>query len=250
LLATPADFRFAKKALSCIIPQMKSAAFSLYPISLSLKGRHCLLVGLGAVGQRKLSGLVPCAPASILVLDSAPPSQQALPLLTAACVQFEQRACVAEDVFGKIMVFVATDDTRENTRIADMCHDANVLCNCATEPERGSFYVPAVVRQGCLEATISTGGASPALVRRWRPELADWLAPRARMAVFMGRLRPLILALHNASEQNTKLFRELTESPLQQWLHEGDIQRCRLLLEEKLPQNLHAHLAELLDDLS
>ena len=35
----------------------------LYPIFVSLAGIHCLVVGLGQVGQRKLSGLLACDPA-------------------------------------------------------------------------------------------------------------------------------------------------------------------------------------------
>ena len=49
---------------------------------------------------------------------------------------------------------------------------------------------------------LSTGGASPALARRWRRELEDWLAPRVRMARLMGRLRPCVLALSSDSGQN------------------------------------------------
>ena len=123
--------------------------------------------------------------------------------------------------------------------------------NARTVPARprGAFSVPAVARQDGLAAALSTGGASPALARRWRCELEGWLAPRARMVLLMGRLRPLVLALHAETGQNTELFRRVAASPLQHWLAEGDLQSCRQWLLAELPPVLHVHIAELLDDL-
>lgn len=224
----------------------------LYPLFLSLEGKHCLVAGLGAVGRRKLSGLLCCAPASVLVLDTAAAAAknpEALSLLAHQGAHFENRACRPEDVRGRALVFAATGDALENARIAALCRQADVPCNCVSAPELGSFLVPAVARHDDLAAALSTGGASPALARRWRSELEIWLAPRARMACLMGRLRPLVLALNRETGQNAQLFRRLAASPLQQWLGQGDFQRCRQWLLAELPPALHAHLAELLDDL-
>lgn len=224
----------------------------LYPLFLSLEGKHCLLAGLGEVGRRKLSGLLCCAPASVLVLDTsaaAATSPDAVALLAHDRVCFENRACTPEDVRGRALVFAATGDARENAGIAALCREAAVPCNCVSAPELGSFLVPAVARRDDLAVALSTGGASPALARRWRGELEVWLAPRARMACLMGRLRPLVLALNRETGQNAQLFRRLAASPLQQWLGEGDFQRCRQWLLAELPPVLHVHLAELLDDL-
>ena len=135
----------------------------------------------------------------------------------------------------KILVFAATGDADENRRIAALCRSLGVLCNCASTPEEGNFQVPAVARCAPLAAALSTGGASPALARRWKGELAQWLAPRARMATLMGRLRPLVLALGVETGQNTQLFRSLAVSPLQQWLEAGDIESCRQCLLAELP---------------
>ena len=90
-------------------------------------------------------------------------------------------------------------------------------------------------------------------------ELLLWLAPAllwtlvARsatpMAALMGRLRPLVLALGKDTGQNTRLFRKLAESCLQKWLEENDQENCRRCLQAELPPALHAHIAELLNDL-
>lgn len=225
----------------------------LYPIFISLSGIRCLVVGLGQVGQRKLSGLLACNPASVLVLDPAGPASESAPeaaeLLRDPRVHFERRACEAADLNGCGLVFAATGSAAENSRIAALCASAGILCNSASNPDEGCFQVPAVARSAPLAAALSTGGASPALARRWKGELERWLEPRSRMATLMGRLRPLVLALGQDTGQNTRLFRKLAESPLQQWLEEHDHENCTRYLQAALPPALHANIAELLHDL-
>lgn len=228
------------------------AGTAFYPLYLSLEGMRCLVAGLGQVGRRKLEGVLACNPAFVLVLDiDAPlPGDAALDdLLRHSSVRFERRACEEGDMQGMALVFAATGNDAENRRIAALCRRNGIWCNCASAPEEGSFQVPAVARKPPLAAALSTGGASPALARRWKGELACWLAPRARMACLMGRLRPLVLALGGETGQNTELFRKLAASPLQQWLEEKEMENCRQWLLAELPTELHAHIAELLYDL-
>ena len=225
----------------------------LYPIFISLSGIRCLVVGLGQVGQRKLSGLLACNPASVLVLDLADPTAHATPevaeMLRNPLVRFEHRAFEAADLDGCALVFAATGSAAANRSIAALCAARGILCNSASKPEEGCFQVPAVARNAPLAAALSTGGASPALARRWKGELERWLAPRSRMATLMGRLRPLVLALGQDTGQNTRLFRKLAESSLQQWLEENDYENCLRCLQAELPPALHTNIAELLDDL-
>ena len=91
----------------------------LYPIFISLSGIRCLVVGLGQVGQRKLSGLLACNPASVLVLDPAGPATESAPeaaeLLRDPRVHFERRACETADLNGCGLVFAATGSAAENS---------------------------------------------------------------------------------------------------------------------------------------
>ena len=183
-----------------------------YPLYLSLANCHCLVVGFGSVGQRKLGGLLACGPASVLVLDVCPPDAEGQQLLKDARVSFARRACTEEDISGRFLVFAATGDAEENRRIAGLCR---------------------------------THG-----IRRWKRELELWLVPRAQLAKLLGRLRPLALALPAGKGQNTQLFRKLAASPLQDWLARNDHESCRRYLLEELPPDLHAHITELLHDLS
>lgn len=223
---------------------------SLYPLFLDLHDARCLVAGLGDVGRRKLRSLLEAGAHTVLTRDIAEPPAEAAALLASPRVQHARRACTEEDVAGCRLVFAATGDRAENARIVALCRAHDILCNCADAPETGNFLVPALARQGELMLALSTGGASPALARRWRQELEDWLAPRVRMARLMGRLRPCVLALSSDSGQNGKLFRRLAESPLQHWLQNGDMQACRTFLAQCLPPELHARIPEFLHDLA
>lgn len=226
-----------------------------YPLFLSLEGQHCLVAGLGDVGLRKLGGLLATGVGSVLALDRALPagaSEVALGpedarLVADPRVRFERRACTAEDVAASLLVFAATSDPEENARIARLCREARVLCNCASAPRLGQFAVPAVARSGDLCAALSTGGGSPALARRLRRELEGWLSPRATLAHFLGLLRPLVLAMGNDTRHNSELFRKVAASPLGHWLASGETERCRDWLCAELPPALAAQAVPLVE---
>ena len=226
-----------------------------YPLFLSLEGEHCLVVGLGEVGRRKLAGLLAAGVGSVLALDAgqaeaAPesaPKPDAARLLADPRVRVERRPCTEADIAPCRLVFAATSDACENARIAALCREARVLCNCASDPALGQFAVPAVARSGELCAALSTGGASPALARNLRRELEGWLEPRAALAHFLGRLRPLVLAMNLDTRHNTQLFRKVATSPLGDWLAAGELDRCRRWLERELAPALAARAIPLLE---
>lgn len=58
--------------------------------------------------------------------------------------------------------------------LARRARSGGVLVNVEDAPELCDFHVPAVVRQGTLMLTVSTGGRSPGLARRLR----EWLQKR------------------------------------------------------------------------
>ena len=67
-----------------------------------------------------------------------------------------------------------------------------MLCNVADVPDLCNFILPAVHREGPIAVAVSTGGASPALAKRIRDDVAAHRRPRARRARASapGDLRP------------------------------------------------------------
>lgn len=216
----------------------------LYPVSLSLNGRSCLIAGFGEVGKRKLAGLLAADVASVLVLD---PYLQRHDQADRR-VTIEARECTREDIKRSFMVFACTSSKTENARLAALCQELNILCNDATEPMQGSFIVPAIARKGGLTATISTSGQSPALARIWRMELEEWLEPRQKLAWLLGRLRKPLLEMGQTHICNRNFFRKAAASPLGEWLQQNNLDACRQWLMANLSVSLHAELNQILKE--
>jgi cobalt-precorrin 5A hydrolase/precorrin-3B C17-methyltransferase len=143
---------------------------AVYPIFLTLRGAHVVVVGGGKVGQRKIAGLL-AAEASIRVISpKVTPELEAW--IRAGRVEWIARGYQYGDLAGARLVCAATDDRRVNARVAEDAAALGLLCNVADAPAEGNFHVPAVHReQGCVVA-VGTGGADPARAKRLRDRIA------------------------------------------------------------------------------
>lgn len=219
----------------------------LYPIFLSLAGRRVVVAGAGSVGKRKIAGLLDALPAAVLVFDPALSAADERALAASPCIRVFRRALVAEDVAGCALAFAATGCAEENRRVLAVCETAGVPCNVADDPEGSAFHVPAQARVGDLAAAFSTGGKSPALAARIRRDAAIWLEENyAPLAVFMGRLRPLLTAESDCpGKRREKMFRTLVNSCLGDALRRKDGASARQIVRSLLPVSLHGHIEDL-----
>lgn len=200
-----------------------------YPVFLSLRKKTCLIIGFGAVGQRKLQRLLDCEPDRILVLDLVPLevlSSAAKALLNAISVCYENRFWNVDDIKQSFLIFACTGNWLENAKICAICEKMGKLCNSITEPGNGSFIVPAAVREYPFSLALSTDGASPLLAARLARELAKILIKNKPYALFLQRLRASLVHSGGKSQENKLLFEKLSESPLANFLSENDIESC------------------------
>jgi precorrin-2 dehydrogenase/sirohydrochlorin ferrochelatase len=209
------------------------AAMKTYPIFAVLQGKDCLVVGGGAVGERKVADLL-AAGAKVTVV-----SPTLTPALGALAVRGEIRhrneTFAPRHLKGMALVLGATDDPRVNAEISTAARASGVWVNIADAPELCTFIVPAQVRRGDLTVAISTGGASPALARKLRLELEGLFGPEygPYLALLQG-VRARLLAARRGHPENPALFRRLVESPLREALGQGDREAVRRLLTEIL----------------
>jgi precorrin-2 dehydrogenase / sirohydrochlorin ferrochelatase len=161
----------------------------LYIACLMLKGRPCVVVGGGDVGLEKVEGLLACGAEVTLI---APDAVGALRDYAAeGSIRWERRPYAgAEDLEGKLMVIAATGDTDVNIAVHDDAERRQMLCNVVDVPPLCNFILPAIVRPGPLAIAISTAGASPALAKRMKREIAEaYGEPYARLAVILNDAR-------------------------------------------------------------
>jgi precorrin-2 dehydrogenase / sirohydrochlorin ferrochelatase len=151
------------------VQDMLSTPF--YIACLRLKGRRCLVVGGGEIGLEKVEGLLACDGDVVLVAPEAEPELQRL--AAEGSLVWEQRAYEERDLEGSFLVIAATDDSEQNIRIYHDAERRAMLANVVDVPPLCNFILPAIIRTGPLAIAISTAGASPALAKRIKREIAD-----------------------------------------------------------------------------
>lgn len=160
-----------------------------YIACLKLTGRRCVVVGAGEVGLEKVEGLLACSADVTVIAPFAVPEIERLS--AEGSIRWERREYGGRaDLERAFMVIAATDDTDVNIRIFDEAEDRAMLVNVVDVPPLCNFILPAIVRTGPLAIAISTAGASPALAKRMKREIADLYGEdHARLAVILNEAR-------------------------------------------------------------
>lgn len=193
---------------------------SMYPLFVSLRDRVCLVVGGGAVGERKVRKLLEYgARVRLVAKDLTPWLQDAADGETLLYLGPDY----AEDhMEGVDLVFAATSDEILNEHIAEHARNRRVWCNMASSPHLGTCVVPASLRRGPLTIAVATEGLSPAVARRVRQRLEEQFGPEWEPYLrFLGALRRHIQEQSRDSAINQELFRRLADLPLTEWIRRG-----------------------------
>jgi siroheme synthase-like protein len=159
-----------------------------YIACLRLTGRRCVVVGGGEVGLEKVEGLLACDGEVTLIAPEAEPALAEL--AREGSIRWERRPYRSEDVEATFIVIAATGDSDVNIAVFEDAERRAMLVNVVDVPPLCNFILPAIVRQGPLAIAISTAGASPALAKRMKREIAESFGePYARLAVMLNDVR-------------------------------------------------------------
>jgi len=160
-----------------------------YIACLKLEGRRCVVVGGGAIGLEKVEGLLACGADVTLIAPEALEELRGYAL--EGSIRWERRSYEGRsDLQGVFMVIAATDDTDVNIAVFSDAEERAMLVNVVDVPPLCNFILPAIVRTGPLAIAISTAGASPALAKRMKREIADTYGePYARLAILLNEVR-------------------------------------------------------------
>ena len=142
---------------------------ALFPLFVELAGRPCVVLGGGAVAERKVQALLEAGAVVTVVSPALSPALATL--ASAGRIGHVARPYVDGDLAGAALAFAATDDGAVNAKVAREARARGVWVNAADDPAHCDAILPAVVRRGAVTVAISTGGASPALARAVRERL-------------------------------------------------------------------------------
>ena len=159
-----------------------------YIACLKLTGRRCLVVGGGAIGLEKVEGLLACDGRVVVVAPELCPELAAL--AAEGSIEWIEREYQLGDLEATFMAIAATDDTDVNIAVYDDAERRAMLVNVVDVPPLCNFILPAIVRTGPLAIAISTAGASPALAKRMKAQIAaEYGEPYARLAIILNEVR-------------------------------------------------------------
>lgn len=189
-----------------------------YLIDWNVADRLSVVVGLGRVGQRRAANLLE-AGARVLAIDPAA-SHPRFPRPSGVSILAEPyHPDHLEHPPGgdrPSLVFAAATPDINRLVVADSLRLALPVCS-ATDPPSGNFTLPAVWRSNALTLAVSTSGASPALARALRDQLANTLGPLpGQFAALLAEIRPIVLqTLPNPSSRRRLMLSWADPS----WLH-------------------------------
>jgi precorrin-2 dehydrogenase/sirohydrochlorin ferrochelatase len=181
-----------------------------YPINLDVRNRHCLVVGGGKVGERKVKGLLRSGARVAVVTLQATDTLKTM--ASDRLIDLELRRYSPSDLDGKLLVIGATDDGQINNEISRDAMAKGILCNIVDRPEACTFVLPAVAQQGDLIIAVSTSNKSPALAGRLRKRLEKEFGPEyATLLKLMGAVRNRLLEQSGSLENNKDKFERLLD---------------------------------------
>jgi precorrin-2 dehydrogenase/sirohydrochlorin ferrochelatase len=159
-----------------------------YITCLKLTGRRCVVVGGGDIGLEKVEGLLACDGRVVLIAPDAVPELRQL--AAEGSMDWLRREYRPGDLEATFIAIAATNDTDVNIRVFEDAERRAMLVNVVDVPPLCNFILPAIVRTGPLAIAISTAGASPALAKRIKAEIAQTYGePYARLAVMHNDAR-------------------------------------------------------------
>lgn len=140
-----------------------------FPAFLDLRGRSCLVVGGGEIGERKALALLDAGAQVTLVSPVA--TADLARLAAGGRLVHRQRPFRPADVRGMTVVIAATGRQTVDGAVAAAARRARALVNVVDRPAQCDLILPSVLRRGELQIAVSTGGQSPALAREVRRRL-------------------------------------------------------------------------------
>jgi len=153
----------------------------MFPASLLLEGRNCLVIGGGRVAARKTVKLLEAGAAITVVAPSIREKIKAMDGLTLAERPFEE-----SDLQGMFIVFALTNDSALNRRVIELCREKGILCSAADGSwVDGDLIMPASFSGEGLMVSVSTGGRACRRARLLRESLSRHIEFLQNVDLFM-----------------------------------------------------------------
>lgn len=173
---------------------------ALFPVSLCLKGKECLVLGGGTVAEAKLAPLVGTGAHITVVAQHLTPALGKL--ARAGRITIRKRGLREHDCDSVFLAIDSGEYPEATPTLRAFAATRGFLLNSADAPEACDYFTPAVVRRGPVQIAISTGGAAPALARNIR-QMLDRFLP-TNLEAIVGHAAALRETVKRRLDQNAQ----------------------------------------------
>ena len=211
----------------------------LFPLFADLQGRQVLVVGGGAVAERKTEALLHTGARVRVVAPTLTPALAGL--RAAGRIEWLQAVFAPGQLDDAWLVIAATGDRTVNRAVAAAAEARRMLVNVVDDAALSSFQVPAIVERGPLQVAISSGGGAPMLARHLRRQLETLLDDSwTSLAELFTRQRQRIRRRFPRLAERRRFFEKVLAGPLprlfRQQLHAQAEHHFLASLDEVAPQ--------------
>jgi uroporphyrin-III C-methyltransferase/precorrin-2 dehydrogenase/sirohydrochlorin ferrochelatase len=208
---------------------------TLYPLFADIQNRRVIVVGGGAVAERKARSLLA---AGGRVHAGAPAFTDGLQhLAQQGDIEICQGEFEPDWLDGAWLVVAATDDRPLNRRIAALCHEKKIFINVVDDPALSSFQVPSIVDRSPMLIAISSSGVAPVLARRVRERIESLFDHSlGALAALAGKYRPAIRRSRPQLNRRREFYDWLLDGPVAKALQAQRTELAETTLEQELLQ--------------
>ena len=209
-----------------------------YPVSLELAGRGCVVVGGGAVAERRIDGLL--AAGAVVTVVSPTLTPVLAELAAGGRIRHRARAYRRGDLDGVALALTAADDPAVTAAVAVEARERAVWLNAADDPAHCDVMLPAVVRRGVLTIAVASDGTSPALTRALREHLDATLGPEwAALGELAAEVRRELRAAGRSADGDA--WRRALAPDVRELLADGRVDEARSRMRARAaPSDAHA----------
>ncbi|WP_087016526.1 NAD(P)-dependent oxidoreductase [Thaumasiovibrio subtropicus] len=183
-----------------------------FPVFLKLTQRPVVVIGGGDVACRKVDLLLAAnADVTVVSPDLHPYLKR---YVDAGKLHYKAKGYEKDDLTSAIQVWATTDDRALNHQVYHDAHSLGLWVNVVDDPDYCDYITPSMIDRSPVQIALSSGGASPVMLRLIREKLETQLPHNLSLQVdFAGRQRERIKAHYGTVDERRKFWERYFRLP-------------------------------------